>query len=67
MYMYMYFNNFIIYCVFTGISLTEQRYYAQLGKVVRQTQATLSELHQQEVRTNHKNINMYMYICEYVH
>ena len=29
---------------------TEQRYYAQLGKVVRQTQAALSELHQQEVR-----------------
>ncbi|XP_019853956.1 PREDICTED: rho GTPase-activating protein 29-like [Amphimedon queenslandica] len=26
----------------------EQRYYAQLGKVVRQTQAALSELHQQE-------------------
>ena len=62
MYMYMYFNNFIIYCVFTDISLTEQRYYAQLGKVVRQTQATLSELHQQEVRTDHKNIKIHVHV-----
>ena len=52
--MYLYCILFLIYLYF----LTEQCYYAQLGKVVRQTQAALSELHQQEVRVKHKNINM---------
>ena len=42
MYIVHYFSCFLCF--------TEQCYYAQLGKVVRQTQAALSELHQQEVR-----------------
>ena len=52
----MYFDTFISYMCFC-IFLIEQRYYAQLGKVVRETQAALSELHQQEVRVKHKIIN----------
>ena len=41
---------YIIHYLSCFLCYTEQRYYAQLGKVVRQTQAALSELHQQEVR-----------------
>ena len=41
---------YIVHYLFCFLCCTEQRYYAQLGKVVRQTQAALSELHQQEVR-----------------
>ena len=41
---------YIVHYLSCFLCYTEQRYYAQLGKVVRQTQAALSELHQQEVR-----------------
>ena len=41
---------YIVHYLSCFLCYTEQRYYAQLGKVVRQTQAALSEQHQQEVR-----------------
>ena len=64
----------LIQCSWSFLRPSEQRYYTQLGKIVRNTQNAIAELHQQQeflplvdvFRSSLDEVCTYMYTCMYI-